>query len=54
VLVAFEQFVAAAVAVGFTVLVALLLYLSFRDRGGIRAQPQFTRQSMRESERERP
>ncbi|QLH84112.1 ABC1 kinase family protein [Halosimplex pelagicum] len=53
VLVAFEQFVAAAVAVGFTVLVALLLYLSFRDRKGIRAQPQFTRQSMREGDRER-
>jgi predicted unusual protein kinase regulating ubiquinone biosynthesis (AarF/ABC1/UbiB family) len=53
VLVAFEQFTAAAVAVGFTVLVGLLLFLSFRDRKGIRAQPQFTRQSMREGDRER-
>ncbi|WP_436929593.1 ABC1 kinase family protein [Halosimplex halobium] len=53
VLVAFEQFAAAAVAVGFTVIVGVLLYLSFRDRKGIRAQPQFTRQSMRERDRER-
>ncbi|MFB6140112.1 MAG: AarF/ABC1/UbiB kinase family protein, partial [Halosimplex sp.] len=53
VLVAFGQFVAAAVAVAFSVVVALLLYLSFRDRKGIRTQPQFTRQSMRDRERER-
>ncbi|WP_436924083.1 ABC1 kinase family protein [Halosimplex amylolyticum] len=53
VLVAFEQLVAAAVTVGLAVLVAVLLYFSFRKRRGIRAQPQFTRQSMRERDRER-
>ena len=53
VLVAFEQFVAAAVAVGVTLVVALLLYLSFREPSSIGAKPQFTRQSMREQDRER-
>ncbi|WP_415382346.1 ABC1 kinase family protein [Halosimplex sp. TS25] len=53
VLVAFEQLVAAAITVGLAVLVAVLLFFSFRKRRGIRAQPQFTRQSMRERDRER-
>ncbi|ELZ24837.1 ABC transporter [Halosimplex carlsbadense 2-9-1] len=52
VLVAFGQFVAAAVAVGFTAIVAVLLFLSFRDSSGIGAQPQFTRQNMRQQDRE--
>jgi predicted unusual protein kinase regulating ubiquinone biosynthesis (AarF/ABC1/UbiB family) len=41
---------ATAVAGAGTVLVALVLYRSFRTPSGIRAQPQFTRQSMRASE----
>ncbi|WP_123537577.1 ABC1 kinase family protein [Halosimplex salinum] len=53
VLFAFEQIVAAGVTVGLAAVVATLLYYSFRKRRGIRAQPQFTRQSMRERERER-
>ncbi|MFC7142019.1 ABC1 kinase family protein [Halosimplex aquaticum] len=52
VLFAFEQLVAAAVTVALAVLVAALLYFSFRRRRGIRAQPQFTRQSMRQRDRE--
>ncbi|MFB6083481.1 MAG: ABC1 kinase family protein [Halorientalis sp.] len=48
VLYAFGTSGAAAVAGGGTVLVAGLLYWSFRSKKGIRAQPQFTRQSMRE------
>ena len=31
---------------------AVVLYRSFRERRGIRAQPQFTRQAMRERRRE--
>jgi len=53
VLLAFEQTVAAGATVGFAALVAGLLYYSFRKRRGIRAQPQFTRQNMRERDRER-
>jgi predicted unusual protein kinase regulating ubiquinone biosynthesis (AarF/ABC1/UbiB family) len=53
VLLAFEQTIAAGATVGFAVLVAGLLYYSFRKRRGIRAQPQFTRQNMRERDRER-
>ena len=41
---------ATAVAGGGTVLVAGLTYLSFRRSKGIRAKPQFTRQSMRQQE----
>ncbi|WP_247008806.1 ABC1 kinase family protein [Halorientalis litorea] len=48
VLYAFSTVESAGVAAGGTVLVAGLLYWSFRDKSGIRAQPQFTRQSMRE------
>ncbi|MFB6307854.1 MAG: ABC1 kinase family protein [Haloarculaceae archaeon] len=43
---------ATAVSGGATALVALLLYLSFRKKRGIRAQPQFTRQNLREREQE--
>ncbi|WP_336001832.1 ABC1 kinase family protein [Halorientalis halophila] len=45
---AFSTVEAAAVAGGGTVAIAGLLYWSFRKKRGIRAQPQFTRQSMRE------
>jgi hypothetical protein len=48
VLYAFSTVEAAGVAGGGTVLVAGLLYWSFRNKSGISAQPQFTRQSMRE------
>ena len=50
VLYAFSTVESAGVAAGGTVLVAGLLYWSFRDKSGIRAQPQFTRQSMREQD----
>ncbi|SEN01681.1 Predicted unusual protein kinase regulating ubiquinone biosynthesis, AarF/ABC1/UbiB family [Halorientalis persicus] len=50
VLYAFSTVEAAGVAGGATVLVAGLLYWSFRSKKGIRAQPQFTRQSMREQQ----
>ncbi|WP_459191365.1 ABC1 kinase family protein [Halosimplex sp. J119] len=53
VLFAFEQLIAAATTVVLAVVVAVLLYYSFRKRRGIRAQPQFTRQSMRERDQER-
>jgi len=53
VLLAFGQTIAAGATVGFAALVAGLLYYSFRKRRGIRAQPQFTRQNMRERERDR-
>ena len=45
--------VAIAIAGGLTALVGFLLYRSFRKRRGIRATPQFTRQSMREQEQQR-
>ena len=45
---AFEKPQAAAIAGAFAVVGLVLLYLSFRERTGIRAQPQFTRQAMRE------
>ena len=45
--------VAIAVASVLTALVGFLLYRSFRKRRGIRATPQFTRQSMREQEQQR-
>ncbi|SDF59659.1 ABC1 kinase family protein [Halorientalis regularis] len=48
VLYAFSTVEAAGVAGGGTLLVAGLLYWSFRSKRGISAQPQFTRQSMRE------
>ena len=41
---------ATTVAGGFTLLSAFLLWRSFRKRRGIRAEPQFTRQAMRERE----
>jgi len=44
----FDEFVAAGVTTVLAVLVAILLYSSLRERSGIGAQPQFTRQSMRE------
>ena len=40
------------IAGGISVLIALLLYRSFRGRRGIRAKPQFTRQAMRERQEE--
>ena len=45
--------VAIAIAGTLTAFVGILLYRSFRKRRGIRAKPQFTRQSMREQDRER-
>jgi predicted unusual protein kinase regulating ubiquinone biosynthesis (AarF/ABC1/UbiB family) len=50
VLYAFSTVEATAVAGGATLLVVGLLYRSFRTRSGIRAQPQFTRQNLRERE----
>jgi hypothetical protein len=52
VLYAFSTVEAAGVAGGGTVLLAGLLYWSFRSKSGIRAEPQFTRQSMRERDEE--
>ena len=51
---AIDVYLAAGLVV-FTLPMAFFLYRSFRtrDRGGIQAQPQFTRQSMRERERRR-
>ena len=48
VLYAFSTVEATAVAGGATLVVVALLYRSFRERSGIRAQPQFTRQNLRE------
>ncbi|MFB6142983.1 MAG: ABC1 kinase family protein [Halorientalis sp.] len=48
VLYAFATVEAAGVAAAGTALAAGLLYWSFREQRGIRAEPQFTRQSMRE------
>jgi DNA-binding Lrp family transcriptional regulator len=45
--------VAIAIAAGLTAIVGFLLYRSFRKRRGIRAKPQFTRQSMREQDEQR-
>jgi len=53
VLFAFDRFVAAGVTLVVAMVVATMLYYSYRRRRGIRAQPQFTRQSMRERDRER-
>jgi predicted unusual protein kinase regulating ubiquinone biosynthesis (AarF/ABC1/UbiB family) len=47
---AVEELQAAAVGGGLTLLFAFLLYWSFRERRGITAQPQFTRQNLRERE----
>jgi len=47
---AFSTVEAAAVSAVFAVAALALLYLSFRDERGIRAKPQFTRQSMREGD----
>jgi predicted unusual protein kinase regulating ubiquinone biosynthesis (AarF/ABC1/UbiB family) len=44
--------VAIGIAAALTGFVGFLLYRSFRKRRGIRAKPQFTRQSMREQEQE--
>jgi len=49
---AFATVEATAVAGGATLVVVVLLYRSFRKRRGIRAQPQFTRQNLREREGE--
>jgi predicted unusual protein kinase regulating ubiquinone biosynthesis (AarF/ABC1/UbiB family) len=43
-----NDFVAAGVTIVLSVVVVALLYRSFREQQGIRAQPQFTRQSMRQ------
>ena len=48
VLYAFSTVEATVVAGAATLLVVALLYRSFRKRRGIRAQPQFTRQNLRE------
>jgi predicted unusual protein kinase regulating ubiquinone biosynthesis (AarF/ABC1/UbiB family) len=48
VLYAFATVEAAAVAAGGTLLVVGILYLSFREKSGIRAEPQFTRQNLRQ------
>jgi predicted unusual protein kinase regulating ubiquinone biosynthesis (AarF/ABC1/UbiB family) len=48
ILYAFADLRAAAVALLVSVPVAILLYLSFRRKRGIRATPQFTRQNLRE------
>jgi predicted unusual protein kinase regulating ubiquinone biosynthesis (AarF/ABC1/UbiB family) len=48
VLYAFATLRAAGVAAGVTVLVVGILYLSFRGQSGIRAEPQFTRQNLRQ------
>jgi predicted unusual protein kinase regulating ubiquinone biosynthesis (AarF/ABC1/UbiB family) len=45
--------VAIAIAGTLTAVVGILVYRSFRKRRGIRAKPQFTRQSMRQQEHER-
>ncbi|MFC6989419.1 ABC1 kinase family protein [Haloplanus sp. GCM10025708] len=45
--------VVAGVAGALTIPVAVLLYLSFRKRRGIRAKPQFTRQKLRERREDR-
>jgi len=52
VLYSFSTVEATAVAGGATVVVLALLYRSFRKRRGIRAQPQFTRQNLRERQDE--
>jgi len=48
VLYAFTTVEAAGVAAAATALGVALLYLSFREKSGIRAEPQFTRQNLRE------
>ncbi len=52
VLYSFSTVEATAVAGGATGVVIVLLYRSFRKRRGIRAQPQFTRQNLRERQDE--
>jgi len=52
VLYAFADVESAAVAAGLAALAGTLLVYSFRKRRGIRAQPQFTRQSLRERREE--
>jgi predicted unusual protein kinase regulating ubiquinone biosynthesis (AarF/ABC1/UbiB family) len=47
-----DDFVAAAVLAALSVFVVALLYRSFRKKRGIRAQPQFTRQSMKQRQEE--
>ncbi|MDG5777627.1 AarF/ABC1/UbiB kinase family protein [Haloarculaceae archaeon H-GB11] len=48
VLYAFADLLATAVAAGFTLWFSVVLVYSFRARRGIRAQPQFTRQNLRQ------
>jgi predicted unusual protein kinase regulating ubiquinone biosynthesis (AarF/ABC1/UbiB family) len=52
VLFAFAPPVSAVVPAALSVVVLALLYRSFREGGGIRAQPQFTRHEMRQRDRE--
>ncbi|WP_121822392.1 ABC1 kinase family protein [Halostella salina] len=40
-----------AVAAGFSLIMAVLLYRSFRSRKGLRATPQFTRQNLKQQQR---
>jgi len=47
---AFATVEAAGVAAGATHLIAFLLYWTFRERTGIRTEPQFTRQNLRQRE----
>jgi hypothetical protein len=48
VLYVFETAQATGIAAGLTLVVGVLIWRSFRKRRGIRAEPQFTRQAMRE------
>jgi predicted unusual protein kinase regulating ubiquinone biosynthesis (AarF/ABC1/UbiB family) len=51
ILYAFATAVAAAVALGFGLLIAIPLWRSFRRRSGLSGSPQFTRQRLREREK---
>ena len=52
VLYAFGNFPSAVIALVFSLALAVFLYRSFRGRRGVRAQPQFTRQNLRERQGE--
>lgn len=47
-----DEFIAAVIAAVLSFVIVALLYRSFRKKQGIRAQPQFTRQSMRQRQEE--
>ena len=52
VLYVFDEFIAAGVTTVLALVTATLLFFSFRRKRGFTAQPQFTRQNMRERDRE--